>query len=92
MCTMDSKSETSTSKNTRMVAILTKEWSYNNLQSETTTVVPAGTEYTFGKYSNTQLLPNGNLRWFYWDIPKENFRVCTEEVVTTTTVTVKRFD
>lgn len=89
---MGTKSETTTTTTTRKVAILIKDWSYNNLQSETNTVVPAGTEYAFGNFSNTEILPNGSLRWYYWDIPKDHFRICTEEVVTTTTVTIKRFD
>lgn len=89
---MGNKSETNTTKTTRKVAILTKDWSYDNLQSETRTIVPAGTEYTFGKYSNTQILPNGDLRWFYWDIPQSHFRIVTEVVNTTTTIEVKRMD
>lgn len=89
---MSSKTNTVASTSTRKVAILTKDWTYHNLQSETNTVVPAGTEYIFGEYSNTQLLPNGNLRWFYWDIPRDHFRIVTEVVNVTTITEVKRMD
>ena len=89
---MSNKTTTVATTSTRKVAILTKDWTYHDLQSETNTVVPAGTEYTFGEFSNTQILPNGNLRWFYWEIPKDHLRVVTEVVNVTTTTEVKRMD
>lgn len=86
------KNETLTSSSSRQIAVLTKEWSYHNIDARTdaAVIVPIGTEYTIGKYSNAEILPNGDLRWFYWSIPQDHFEVYTEETTTTTTITTTR--
>lgn len=90
---MTEKNETITSTSRQKVAVLTKDWTYQEVSSGKSTTVPAGQEYIIGaRYNNTDLLPNGNLRWFYWDIPRDHFKIVLEEVTTTTTVVVKRIE